>query len=86
MAAIPFAVVDDMYLDAYYAWNYGQPGSDRTEVHPDLAMALDTGWTGYGAIVYAQFTESAVVPLPAAGWLFITALVGLVGKKRLSRR
>lgn len=28
----------------------------------------------------------AEVPLPAAGWLFISALVGLAGKKRLSRR
>ena len=27
----------------------------------------------------------SAVPVPAAGWLFMTALVGLVGKKRLSR-
>ena len=28
----------------------------------------------------------SAVPVPAAGWLFMTALVGLVGKKRLARR
>lgn len=28
----------------------------------------------------------AAVPVPAAGWLFMSALVGLVGKKRLARR
>ena len=27
-------------------------------------------------------SSSSVVPLPASGWLFITALVGLVGKKQ----
>lgn len=26
------------------------------------------------------------VPVPAAGWLFMSALIGLAGKKRLSRR
>jgi hypothetical protein len=26
------------------------------------------------------------VPVPAAGWLFMSALIGLMGKKRLSRR
>lgn len=29
---------------------------------------------------------TAPVPTPAAGWLFMTALFGLVGKKKLSRR
>lgn len=34
--------------------------------------------------VYGEsFSE---VPVPAAGWLFMSALVGLAGKKRLSRR
>lgn len=35
--------------------------------------------------VYVVWSTTAV-PVPAAGWLFISALVGLVGKKRLSRR
>jgi hypothetical protein len=30
--------------------------------------------------------EVAAVPIPAAGWLFMSALIGLMGKKRLSRR
>lgn len=36
---------------------------------------------------YASFLVApAAVPVPAAGWLFMTALLGLVGKKRLARR
>jgi hypothetical protein len=30
--------------------------------------------------------SEAPVPVPAAGWLFMSALIGLVGKKRLARR
>lgn len=33
-----------------------------------------------------DITVASPVPVPAAGWLFISALVGLVGKKRLVRR
>lgn len=31
------------------------------------------------------FSQASAVPVPAASWLFMSALVGLVGKKRLSR-
>jgi hypothetical protein len=44
---------------------------------------------GTGALVsdakWAAMPVTAV-PLPAAGWLFMSALIGLMGKKRLSRR
>ena len=33
-----------------------------------------------------DYTQVASVPVPASAWLFMSALVGLVGKKRLSRR
>ncbi len=33
-----------------------------------------------------SFSRPSVVPIPAAGWLFMSALIGLIGKKRLSRR
>lgn len=48
-------------------------------------MGFDNG------IIYADYNgvssqDLAAVPVPTAGWLFISALVGLVGKKQLSRR
>ena len=36
-------------------------------------------------VVYASWTPSSVVPLPAAAWLFISAIAGLAGAKRLTR-
>jgi hypothetical protein len=40
-----------------------------------------------GTLRDSQFLfHPAEVPLPAAGWLFISALAGLAGKKRLSRQ
>ena len=33
-----------------------------------------------------SFLVTTAVPVPAAGWLFMSALIGLVGKKRLTRR
>jgi hypothetical protein len=35
---------------------------------------------------YAVIAPVTAVPVPAAGWLFMSALIGLMGKKRLSRR
>jgi hypothetical protein len=36
--------------------------------------------------MYAVVAPVTAVPIPAAGWLFMSALIGLMGKKRLSRR
>jgi hypothetical protein len=36
-------------------------------------------------INYLLYKEGATAPIPTAGWLFMTALLGLVGKKRLAR-
>lgn len=33
----------------------------------------------------SALVRAEVIPIPATGWLFISALVGLVGRKRLSR-
>jgi hypothetical protein len=35
---------------------------------------------------WAAVAPVTAVPVPAAGWLFMSALIGLMGKKRLSRR
>jgi len=46
----------------------------------EIFVAGDGGHTDIDVISYNN------VPIPAAGWLFMTALLGLAGKKRLSRR
>jgi hypothetical protein len=40
-------------------------------------------YDGQNRVAFSQVSE---VPIPAAAWLFGSALIGLVGKKRLSRR
>jgi hypothetical protein len=49
--------------------------------------SLTLGWGDRVENLWAVATPTvAAVPLPAAGWLFMSALIGLMGKKRLSRR
>jgi hypothetical protein len=50
-----------------------------TGSRPDYHISSDR------AAVFAV-AQVSQVPLPAAGWLFMSALIGLMGKKRLSRR
>lgn len=45
----------------------------------DYELTSDTG-------EFAFLQPPTAVPVPAAGWLFVSALLGLAGKKRLSRR
>ncbi len=45
----------------------------------------DTIFYAAEGVVYASWTPSSVVPLPAAAWLFISAIAGLAGAKRLTR-
>lgn len=47
--------------------------------------SFEADYTNVSRRVYAVWTP-AEVPVPAAGWLFMSALVGLLGKKRLFRR
>ncbi|RZV55690.1 MAG: hypothetical protein EX270_06260 [Pseudomonadales bacterium] len=54
-----------------YVYTYSDDFSDPNDEYPAIATAL-----------YRQ----AVVPLPATGWLFMSALLGLVGRKQLLRR
>jgi hypothetical protein len=42
--------------------------------------------TAAGLDAYGNYVATSVVPLPAAAWLFISAIGGLVAQKRLSRR
>ena len=48
------------------------------------ALASDYDTSDYPEIIYTSWTASPV-PLPAAAWLFISAIVGLTGAKRMSR-
>lgn len=73
---------------------------NRAYVQDDWTHGTEDGYYQGIASIDSDFIERDVsydflgvalvrpsaVPLPAAGWLFISALVGLVGKKRLSRR
>lgn len=60
----------------------GDPDSDFRDEVRTAHGAVSSGyrWATVGSFLVAE------VPIPAAGWLFISALAGLVGKKRLSRR
>ena len=60
---------------------------DRPEI--DVDDGVQTAWSRLGPTTVAPAVGSFLVsevPLPAAGWLFISALIGLAGKTRLSRR
>jgi hypothetical protein len=71
------------------AWNNWAAPDDYARCHPDF-------WAG-GVVclggaqeptlwAFATVAPVTAVPVPAAGWLFMSALIGLMGKKRLSRR
>lgn len=45
----------------------------------------DFGFTG-GGVAELTYEVVSQVPVPASAWLFMSALIGLVGKKRLARR
>jgi hypothetical protein len=47
----------------------------------------NASWTSFDWVrPWAAVAPVTAVPVPAAGWLFMSALIGLMGKKRLSRR
>jgi hypothetical protein len=62
----------------------GWKSCERHNVEPIYYAPTDVelSWR----MVYAVAAPVTAVPLPAAGWLFMSALIGLMGKKRLSRR
>jgi hypothetical protein len=74
--------------------NYAYWEAETYAPNPAAAWGFETSYGGqltngkihnfYAWAVHAG--DVAAVPVPAAGWLFMTALVGLVGKKRLTRR
>lgn len=89
-------------IDAYYGtrsecagWTchaFVQARDGAAWIHGDYGYDPDTNSVGLTQphLVYTSYASflvaPAAVPVPAAGWLFMTALVGLVGKKRLARR
>lgn len=56
-----------------------------TKQHEWSTISTLDSYSGLYPINLLLYKDVAEVPLPAAGWLFISALVGLVGKKRLFR-
>jgi len=58
----------------------------RRSGYSEGAHAWYTGWYREYAWYSVSLSRPSVVPIPAAGWLFMSALIGLIGKKRLSRR
>lgn len=48
----------------------------------NTAMSATTPFTDYSGGVFADWSPSAAVPLPATAWLFVSALIGLAGIKR----
>ena len=52
----------------------------------EFFWCVSWGYCGLdGAFVYGTASAVSPVPLPAAAWLFISAIAGLAGAKRLSR-
>lgn len=82
---IPFVSSD---LSSGNPW--GEPGTGAFLLQDDEIVSATNGISPYGAgsaavpSVYVNWTLSAV-PLPAAAWLFISAIAGLAGAKRLTR-
>jgi len=77
----------DTALIADREWVYrsnGNPFGDSDDIvstlHTDLLPYVDSGNLG------SFLVQPTVVPLPAAAWLFGSALLGLVGIKRKQRK
>lgn len=75
-------------------FNAAGPSTMSASVLNAVGLNLDTEFDYFGYSIYSnqlgEVTNSAVintsvVPLPAAAWLFISAIAGLAGAKRLSR-
>ena len=77
------------------AWVFDNPaGSDTARIaqlsyRPDAQIAmyvLFSATPGDYSEVGAYLFRPSAVPLPAAGWLFASALAGLIGRKWFARR
>lgn len=66
--------------DVAFADNFSDEARDRTAPGSLNSASADTG--GISSLVFAQFTETAHVPLPAAGWLMLGGLGLLWGAAR----
>ena len=85
----PYNVVSDT-INVYMATNDEQEAPVRTTGSGDTTRewttttvfdSAHTGPTG-SKVLWADWSVSAEVPIPAAAWLFGSALIGLVGIKR----
>ena len=61
----------------------GQPDMDTFDSVVTVQGAANSDYTNQG--IGSFLVAPSAVPIPAAGWLFMSALIGLLGKKRLSR-
>ena len=78
----------DVWQNATWSFDYSGT-SNRWDVasavaNSDFFMKLNPRGQGGGSL-YVDNIAVSTVPLPAAAWLFISAIAGLAGAKRLSR-
>ena len=77
VVVIPHTVLDEpMFMSAITMNNVGSGNSGWTIFRDDLDSSI------YDLKVFARFELISAVPVPAAFWLFGTALIGLIGFNR----
>lgn len=59
---------------------------DDTVYNSIFVIPLSSSYSAYHELEFTRILQPSEVPVPAAAWLFMSALVGLVGTKRLSRQ
>lgn len=75
--------VEDLIVTSVGAINrHNVVNPDMVRSEPPLSSGIDSDFSEVTTWVYGDW-EMQEIPLPAAGWLFLSALVGLAYKKRL---
>jgi hypothetical protein len=67
---------------------YGAAGTKLYSINPATAIITELGviTAGNGAAIDVAYGATRPVPLPAAAWLFGSALLGMIGVGRLGRK
>jgi hypothetical protein len=63
-------------------------GEEQIDMHVHIRElgSFGNAYHNSGRQAFVLTSGASEVPVPAAGWLFMSALIGLAGKKQLSRR
>ena len=78
-------VKDGNHVPNAYVFNLGTnlgTGALLAKWNGTEDLDLDNFWIGNGAISHVAIYGTSVVPVPAAVWLFGTALLGFIGFSR----